>query len=74
MGGYVWRRDDLICSFFQKMLKSTGDSSTACSTLIAELHNPHINSEWVNGDNLHVASEEYGIIHIADYAKKKLQD
>ena len=50
------------------MLKSTGDSSTACSTLITELHNPHINEEWVNGSNLHVATEKYGVIHIAEYA------
>uniref|UniRef100_A0A1I8MRE2 Uncharacterized protein n=1 Tax=Musca domestica TaxID=7370 RepID=A0A1I8MRE2_MUSDO len=72
---YAWDGNALPGNeFWMKMLKSTGDSSTACSTLIAELHNPHINSEWVNGDNLHVASEEYGIIHIADYAKKKLQD
>lgn len=54
------------------MLKSTGDSSTACSTLITEIHNPHINTEWVNGKNLHIASEEYGIIHMAEYAKKVL--
>lgn len=52
------------------MLKSTSDSSTACSTLITEIHNPHINDKWVNGDNLHVATEQYGVIHIADYAKK----
>lgn len=54
------------------MLASTGDSSTASSTLISELHNPHINSDWVKGDNLHIASEAYGILHISDYAKKIL--
>lgn len=52
------------------MLKSTGDSSTACSTLITELHNPHINSDWVHGNNLHVASATHGVLHIADYAEK----
>ncbi|XP_037936611.1 uncharacterized protein LOC119670427 [Teleopsis dalmanni] len=58
--------------FWMKMLKSTGDSSTACSTLITELHNPYINSDMVNGNNLHIASEKYGVIHISDYAKKCL--
>lgn len=55
------------------MLKSTGDSSTACSTLVTELHNPHINTELVNGANLHIASEKYGVLHIADYVKNILE-
>lgn len=56
----------------QKMLKSTGDSSTACSTLVAELHNPHINTDFCNGNNLHIASPEHGVIHIAEYAARVL--
>ncbi|XP_013114322.2 uncharacterized protein LOC106095541 isoform X4 [Stomoxys calcitrans] len=67
---YAWDGNALPGNeFWMKMLKSTGDSSTACSTLITEIHNPLINTEWVNGDNLHIATEKYGITHIADYAK-----
>lgn len=55
------------------MLKSTGDSSTACSTLIAELHNPHINDDYCNGRNLHIASPKYGVLHISEYAKRVLE-
>lgn len=61
----------ILC--LQKMLKSTGDSSTACSTLITELHNPHINTDYCNGRNLHIASLKYGIIHISDYARRVLK-
>lgn len=53
-------------------MSSTGDSSSACSTLISELHNPHINKTKVCGENLHIASEKHGILHIADYVKKFL--
>ncbi|XP_017469981.1 PREDICTED: uncharacterized protein LOC108361739 isoform X3 [Rhagoletis zephyria] len=71
---YAWDGNALPGNeFWMKMLKSTGDSSTACSTLVSELHNPHINTELVNGTNLHVASEQYGVLHIADYTKKLLE-
>lgn len=59
----------LIC-LLQGLLKSTGDSSTACSTLVTEIHNPHINKAMVSGKNLHIASEKYGILHLSDYVKK----
>lgn len=70
---YAWDGNALPGNeFWMKMLKSTGDSSTACSTLITEIHNPHINSEMVCGENLHIASHEYGVLHIAEYSKKVL--
>ncbi|XP_053951689.1 uncharacterized protein LOC128859041 isoform X2 [Anastrepha ludens] len=71
---YAWDGNALPGNeFWMKMLKSTGDSSTACSTLVTELHNPHINEERVNGANLHIASEQHGVLHIADYVKKLLE-
>ncbi|XP_039958839.1 uncharacterized protein LOC126757960 isoform X1 [Bactrocera neohumeralis] len=71
---YAWDGNALPGNeFWMKMLKSTGDSSTACSTLVTELHNPHINTELVNGANLHIASEKYGVLHIADYVKNILE-
>lgn len=67
---YAWDGNALPGNeFWMGMLKSTGDSSTACSTLITELHNVHINQTMVNGDNLHIASEKHGVVHISDYVK-----
>uniref|UniRef100_A0A1B0ATB3 Uncharacterized protein n=1 Tax=Glossina palpalis gambiensis TaxID=67801 RepID=A0A1B0ATB3_9MUSC len=60
---YAWDGNALPGNeFWMKMLKSTCDSSTACSTLITELHNPFINENQVNGKNLHIASEKFGSI------------
>ncbi|XP_067636706.1 uncharacterized protein [Eurosta solidaginis] len=71
---YAWDGNALPGNeFWMKMLKSTGDSSTACSTLITELHNPHINSDLVNGSNLHIASEKHGVLHISHYVKKLME-
>ncbi|XP_055906003.1 uncharacterized protein LOC129941405 [Eupeodes corollae] len=70
---YAWDGNALPGNeFWMKMLKSSGDSSTACSTLITEIHNPHINSQMVCGENLHIASPEHGVIHISEYSKKVL--
>ncbi|KAH8289856.1 hypothetical protein KR054_012016 [Drosophila jambulina] len=72
---YAWDGNALPGNeFWMKMLKSTGDSSTACHTLVAELHNPHINTDFCNGQNLHIASPEHGIIHIAEYANRVLRE
>ncbi|XP_030569665.1 uncharacterized protein LOC115769095 [Drosophila novamexicana] len=72
---YAWDGNALPGNeFWMKMLKSTGDSSTACSTLIAELHNPHINTDYCNGQNLHIASPKYGVLHISEYAKRLLNN
>ncbi|KAH8387451.1 hypothetical protein KR093_007140 [Drosophila rubida] len=67
---YAWDGNALPGNeFWMKMLKSTGDSSTACSTLITELHNPHINTKYCKGSNLHIASLQHGVLHISEYAK-----
>ncbi|ALC49636.1 CG3568 [Drosophila busckii] len=72
---YAWDGNALPGNeYWMKMLKSTGDSSTACSTLITELHNPHINTDYCNGNNLHIASIKYGVLHISEYAKRILKD
>ncbi|XP_065364599.1 uncharacterized protein LOC135957734 [Calliphora vicina] len=60
--------------FWMGSLVSSNDPSAACSTLITELFNPHINTHYVNGKNLHIASPKYGLIHIKDYAAKILNE
>ncbi|XP_073835318.1 uncharacterized protein isoform X1 [Musca autumnalis] len=68
---YAWDGNALPGNeFWQKHLGDSSDSSTASSTLITELHNAHINTKWVCGQNLHIASDKYGVIHISDYVKK----
>ncbi|KAH8295923.1 hypothetical protein KR018_000701 [Drosophila ironensis] len=71
---YAWDGNALPGNeFWMKMLKSTGDSSTACSTLVAELHNPHINSEFCCGRNLHIAAPDLGVLHVSEYARRVLR-
>ncbi|XP_005177357.2 uncharacterized protein LOC101890579 [Musca domestica] len=65
---YAWDGNALPGNeFWVRKLQASNDPSTACSTLISELHNPHINTEYVCGNNLHIASADHGILHIKDY-------
>nr|CAD7578247.1 unnamed protein product [Timema californicum] len=68
---YAWDGNALPGNeFWVKKLASSGDPAAACSTQVAELHNPHINRKIV-GTNLHVASPSLGVLHLADYVSKK---
>ncbi|XP_017074802.1 uncharacterized protein LOC108110303 isoform X2 [Drosophila eugracilis] len=68
---YAWDGNALPGNeFWSGMLVSTGDPAAACSTLIAELQNAHINVDYMSGSNLHIASVEHGLLHVGDYAKR----
>ncbi|KAH8367963.1 hypothetical protein KR084_004975, partial [Drosophila pseudotakahashii] len=68
---YAWDGNALPGNeFWAGMLVSTGDPAAACSTLIAELQNTHINVDYMSGANLHIASVEHGLLHVGDYARR----
>ncbi|XP_037898810.1 uncharacterized protein LOC119643517 isoform X1 [Glossina fuscipes] len=68
---YAWDGNALPGNeFWLASLDGSNDPSTACSTLVSELHNPHINDAFVSGRNLHVATLDNGVLHISDYVEK----
>ncbi|XP_013114317.1 uncharacterized protein LOC106092101 [Stomoxys calcitrans] len=70
---YAWDGNALPGNeFWVRKLQASNDPSTACSTLISEIHNPHINMKFVNGNNLHIASADHGVIHLKEYVEHLL--
>ncbi|XP_068148647.1 uncharacterized protein [Drosophila tropicalis] len=68
---YAWDSNALPGNeFWSGTLHTSSDPAAACSTLITELLNPHINVDYLNGNNLHIASVRYGLIHITEYAQR----
>ncbi|GJQ84659.1 hypothetical protein Trydic_g5190 [Trypoxylus dichotomus] len=69
---YAWDGNALPGNeFWAGMLSASGDPAAACSTQIAELHNPHINVN-VNSENLRIAAkgEVYSLREYLENNKK----
>ena len=66
---YAWDGNSLPGNeYWIGKLGSTGDGAAACSSGVAELHNPYINPN-VRGSNLHVAGS-WGVMHVAEYVSR----
>ena len=58
--------------YWKGLLKASGDPAAASCTQIPQLQNAYINTPNVCASNIHIASPEFGVLHISEYAKKKL--
>ena len=59
--------------YWQGLLSASGDPAAACCTQIPQLQNAYINSPNIDASNIHVASPEFGILHISEYAKERVE-
>ena len=58
--------------YWKGLLKASGDPAAASCTQIPQLQNAYINEPNICASNIHIASPEFGVHHISEYAKKKL--
>ena len=59
--------------YWDGYLDASGDPAAASCTQIPQLQNAYINRPNICGLNTHIASLEFGVLHISEYAKKKME-
>ena len=59
--------------YWDGLLEASGDPAAASCTQIPQLHNAYINIPNICASNIHIASPEFGVLHISEYAKKKIK-
>ena len=59
--------------YWQGALSASGDPAAASCTQIPQLQNPYINTPNICALNMHIASPEFGLLHISQYAEKRIE-
>lgn len=72
---YAWDSNSLPGNeFWHGTLHTSSDPAAASCSQVSELHNAKVNPAKVCASNLHLACQEWGVIHISEYARRKLSE
>ena len=57
--------------YWMGSLSASGDPAAACCSCIPELQNPDVNTEFVNGENLHICDPASGKVFLASHGSSR---